>query len=235
MAQKMLFAALEFPNDINVAGRLFWYGCRDQSIAEGDWVLAPLGRHNRLQKAIVQKTLWATEEEAPFPIHIIKYVKCRINENNGQNNGQDMDMVPEIEIQDMARYTDGINVYDDGNFTPYAKGSEGFEKICAVWTGMMGLARQMPAFGVSLNAETTQAIKSNLWLEFTFPQEYCNNGMTFERLLVNVDKSFSGFNVIRYNSQYGYDGRCFYFDLIGCDMHDLYNAIKGVGATTPHH
>ncbi|MGN1103699.1 MAG: hypothetical protein ACI4QI_02370 [Candidatus Coproplasma sp.] len=224
MEQKMFFVALEFPQDINVAGRLFWYGCRDRSVTEGDWVLAPLGRHNRLQKAIVRKTLLATEEDAPYPIHIIKYVRCRYEEGV---NGQNSDMVPEICIEDIAKYTDGINVYDEGNCTAYSKGSDGFAKICAVWTGMMGFARQMPAFGVSLNAETKQAIKSNLWLEFTFPQEYCNNGMTFERLLVNVDKSFSGFNVIRFNSKYGYDGRCFYFDLIGCTMLDLYNAIKG--------
>lgn len=224
MEQKTFFVALEYPDDINVAGRLFWYGCRDESITEGEWVLAPLGRHNRLQKAIVRSTLWATEEEAPFPLHMIKYVKCRYEEGV---NGQNSHMVPKIEIQDIAKYTDGVNVYDDGNCTPYSKETDKFTKICSVWTGMMGFARQMPAFGVSLNAETTQAIKSNLWVEFTFPQEYCNNGMTFERLLVNVDPSFTGFNVIRYNSKYGYDGRCFYFDLIGSDMQDLYNAIKG--------
>lgn len=80
----MLFVALEYPDDINVSGRLFWYGCRDESITEGDWVLAPLGRHNRLQKAIVRRAMWATEEEAPYPLHIIKYVKCRAQDvNNG--------------------------------------------------------------------------------------------------------------------------------------------------------
>ncbi|MGN0808104.1 MAG: hypothetical protein ACI4MN_06650 [Candidatus Coproplasma sp.] len=223
MEQKMLFVALEYPDDINVAGRLFWYGCRDESIAEGDYVLAPLGRHNRLQKAIVCKTLWATQEQAPYPLHIIKYVKCRYGEReNVQNSG----MVPEIEIKDIARCTDGINVYDEGNCIAYGKDSPKFKKICAVWTGMMEFARQMPAFGVSLNAETIQAVKRNLWLEFTFSQEFCNNGMTFERLLVNVAPDVSGFNVIRFNSKYGYDGRCFYFDLIGSDMSDLYNAIK---------
>ncbi|MGN1060688.1 MAG: hypothetical protein ACI4QN_03050 [Candidatus Coproplasma sp.] len=82
MEEKMLFVALEYPEDINVAGRLFWYGCRDASIAVGDSVFAPLGRHNRLQKAVVRKTIWATEEDAPYPLHIIKYVKCRVQEDN---------------------------------------------------------------------------------------------------------------------------------------------------------
>lgn len=81
MEQKMLFVALEYPDDINVSGRLFWYGCRDESITVGDNVLAPLGRHNRLQTAVVRKTVWETEENAPYPLHIIKYVKCRVKED----------------------------------------------------------------------------------------------------------------------------------------------------------
>ncbi|MGN0805681.1 MAG: hypothetical protein ACI4MC_01475 [Candidatus Coproplasma sp.] len=81
MERKMLFVALEFPEDINVAGRLFWYGCRDESIGIGDSVKAPLGRHNRLQTAVVRKRLWATEEEAPFPLHMIKFIRCRASED----------------------------------------------------------------------------------------------------------------------------------------------------------
>lgn len=78
MERKMLFVALEYPDDINVAGRLFWYGCRDGSVTVGDSVSAPLGRHDRLQTAIVRKTVWATEEDAPYPLHLIKYVKCKL-------------------------------------------------------------------------------------------------------------------------------------------------------------
>ncbi len=87
MEQKMLFVAVEFPDDINVAGRLFWYGCRDQSITVGDRVSAPLGRHNRLQTAVVHKAVWATEEDAPYPLHLIKYVKGRAN-NPGNKDGE---------------------------------------------------------------------------------------------------------------------------------------------------
>lgn len=135
-------------------------------------------------------------------------------------------MVPEIEIQEIAKYTDGINVYDDGVAVPCEKDGARFKEICAAWTGMMKFARQMPAFGVSLDTETTKAVKKDVWLEFSFPQTYCNGGMPFERLLINVVPEYSGFNVIRFNSDYGYDGRCFYFDLIGSNMADLYNVLK---------
>ncbi len=135
-------------------------------------------------------------------------------------------MVPEIEIQDIAKYTNGINVYDSGVCIPCEKDGARFKEICAAWTGMMKFARQMPAFGVSLNSETSKAVKKDVWVEFTFPQTYCNDGMPFERLLVNVVPEFTGFNVIRFSDQYGYDGRCFYFDLIDSDMTDLYEVLK---------
>lgn len=79
MEVKMLFVAVEFPNDPNVVGRVFWYGCRDESVCVDDGVYAPLGRHNRLQLGVVRKTLWATEEGAPFPMHEIKYVKQKVS------------------------------------------------------------------------------------------------------------------------------------------------------------
>lgn len=75
---KMLFVAVEFPDDENVVGRVFWYGCRDESITVGDGVYAPLGRHNRVQKGVVRKAMFATEEDAPFPLPWLKYVKGRV-------------------------------------------------------------------------------------------------------------------------------------------------------------
>ncbi|MGN0803771.1 MAG: hypothetical protein ACI4MS_00110 [Candidatus Coproplasma sp.] len=135
-------------------------------------------------------------------------------------------MIPEIQLQDLGKYAESVNVYDSGNVTVYASEEVKFKEICSAWSGMLTLSRQMPAFGVSLNDETVKAIKSNLWVEFVFNCEYCNNGMTFERLLVNVSPDYSGFNVIRYLPARGYDGRCFYFDLIDSTMSDFYNVIK---------
>ncbi len=134
-------------------------------------------------------------------------------------------MVPEINLEDIAKYVENIAVYNDGNILLYPCGSDKFKKICAAWQGMLICAHQMPAYGVSLNAETLQAVKRGRWVEFDFGQTYCSNGMPFERLLVNVEKEYQGFNVVRYNAENGYDGRCFYFDLNGKDMSDFYNCV----------
>lgn len=135
-------------------------------------------------------------------------------------------MVPEIEIQEIAKYVESINVYESGSVSAYPKGDAKFDEICAAWTGMLKTAHQMPAYGVSLHNETSNAVKNDLWAEFVFNQQYCNDGLPFERLLVNVVPEFTGFNVIRYNSDMGYDGRCFYFSLNDSDMADFYNTIK---------
>ena len=49
--------------------------------------------------------------------------------------------------------------------------------------------------------------------------------MPFEKLLVQVGKEYYGFNLIRYTSERGYDGRCFYLDLVGKNMNDLYDLL----------
>lgn len=89
MEEKINFAAVEFPDDINVAGRLFWYLCPDGEIKEGDCVAAPLGRHNRISKGVVRKLLLAYEYDAPYPLYLIKSVKKfreEINASDADNN-----------------------------------------------------------------------------------------------------------------------------------------------------
>ncbi len=48
--------------------------------------------------------------------------------------------------------------------------------------------------------------------------------MPFERLLVNVQPEWRGFNFVRYTADFGYDGRCFYYDLAN-DMSGFYNVL----------
>ena len=38
-------------------------------------MIAPLGRHNRLQKGVVREVRFAEPYNAPFPMYLIKYVK----------------------------------------------------------------------------------------------------------------------------------------------------------------
>ncbi len=69
------FVAVEFPDDPNVEGLTYWYLCPDVSVGVGDEVIAPLGRHNRTQKGIVRRRLIATEQNSPFPYHLIKSIE----------------------------------------------------------------------------------------------------------------------------------------------------------------
>ena len=38
-------------------------------------MIAPLGRHNRLQKGVVREVRFDADYNAPFPVYLIKYVK----------------------------------------------------------------------------------------------------------------------------------------------------------------
>ncbi len=136
-------------------------------------------------------------------------------------------MTTDIELENIENFVSAIYVYNGGEITLYSDGDAKFQKIVASWRGMLAQSHRMPAFGVSLNAETSKAIKEGVWVEFEFNQPLSSDGMRFEKLLINVVPEYTGFNVIRYNSDAGYDGRCFYFDLINHDMSDFYNTVTG--------
>lgn len=70
------FAALRFTEDENIADRVYWYRC-DFPVTQGEGVLAPVGSHNRLQFARVERTLSATEENAPYDLRLIKCVAAK--------------------------------------------------------------------------------------------------------------------------------------------------------------
>ncbi len=75
MNELMCFTHIEFADDPNVVGRLYWYSCPFEDVEEGDEVIAPLGRHNNLQKGVVREVLRTESYNAPFPLYMIKYVK----------------------------------------------------------------------------------------------------------------------------------------------------------------
>lgn len=78
MDNLVCFVAVEFPDDPNVAGWTYWYICPFDGAELGDEVIAPLGRHNHVQKGVVRKVKYAEEENAPFPIHLIKKIRLLI-------------------------------------------------------------------------------------------------------------------------------------------------------------
>lgn len=131
-----------------------------------------------------------------------------------------------VELYEAFDYSDVINVYDEGSVVSYGKGEDRFEEILSGFKTLIDGAHDMPAFGVSINSLTTKEMQKGLWVEFGFDRQYKSNGMPYEKLLINVQKSFAGFNIVRYNADSGYDGRCFYYDLVNKDMSDFYNILR---------
>lgn len=69
------FAALRFIEDENIAGRVYWY-LAGFPVTAGEFVLAPVGSHNRLQLARVEKTLSAARSSAPYDPQLCKRVEA---------------------------------------------------------------------------------------------------------------------------------------------------------------
>lgn len=130
-----------------------------------------------------------------------------------------------VELDASFDYAEKINIYNDGAIIVYSNGDKRFDEILIGWKTMIESAHEMPAFGVSLNKETQVAKNSGVWVEFVFGNVLESNGMPYKMLLVHVQKCSQGFNLIRYNCKSGYDGRCFYYDLIGKDMSNFYNIL----------
>lgn len=70
------FVALRFLEDENLCDRVYWYRT-DFALKEGERVLAPVGTHDRLQCAVVERTLSATAENAPYDAALVKSVAAK--------------------------------------------------------------------------------------------------------------------------------------------------------------
>lgn len=116
-----------------------------------------------------------------------------------------------------------IVVYKEGEIQALTKGDDKFELVVNGLLEITENSHEMPAFGVSLDHETREALKTGIWIELEFigVQEY--NGMPFESLLMQVNNDHSGFNLVRrYNGKY--EGRCFYLHLEN-NMQQLYDIL----------
>ncbi|MBQ8522273.1 MAG: hypothetical protein IJ458_01245 [Clostridia bacterium] len=83
----------------------------------------------------------------------------------------------------------------------------------------------MPAFGVSIHNETLNAIRHGVWLKLQYNETKQIDDMPFDELLIEINKEFTGFNIIRGNKGI-YEGRCYYIDLIGNTMQPLYEFVN---------
>lgn len=134
-------------------------------------------------------------------------------------------MVIEMELNNIVASSESINVYNNGEVTVYRQNEEPYNQIVEGWMSLCKNAHEMPAFGVSLNNETIEARNVGLWVEFDFSKQYTHSNMTFEKLLVKVEKEWQGFNIFRYNENSGYAGRCYFFDLVGKNMSQFYDIL----------
>ncbi len=71
------FAALRFCEDENIKDRVYWY-LSDLPLKENEEALAPVGVHDRLQKARVERLTSAEEEDAPYDVRLIKRVAAKM-------------------------------------------------------------------------------------------------------------------------------------------------------------
>ena len=129
-----------------------------------------------------------------------------------------------MDFCDITEEVQKITVYNNGEAKEYSRGDE-FNLIINGWCDLLEGAREMPAFGVSLNEETLAARNSGVWVEYGFDKTLTHNGMSFSKLLVGVQPTYKGFNIVRYNADGGYFGRCFYIDLVNRNMSDFYDIL----------
>lgn len=130
-------------------------------------------------------------------------------------------------VQEIFDEVREIDIYYNGSNTKLLPAQTGYKLVIDAFISMLADGRQMPAFGVSLDNETRKVMKEGLWVEFDFGKKLWYSEMSFEKLLVQVVASYSGLNIIRYNSDEGYFGRCYYFALSG-NMSEFYDILKSI-------
>ena len=126
---------------------------------------------------------------------------------------------------EQINFASQIAIYKNGEETIFEKESDEFEKIKQSYEKMLTGYREMPAFSVSLDEETRKEKMHGLWIEIIFNDTFTHNEMPYTKLLIKVEKEFTGFNIIRYNNHY--DGRCYYVD-ISNNMEELFLTIENV-------
>lgn len=133
----------------------------------------------------------------------------------------------ETEIQQIIDNVNEIEIYNNGSTVTLLPAQMGFKLVVNGFKNMLAGARPMPAFGVSLDPDTREAMTSGVWVEFCFNRKLYYSEMPFEKLLLRVVPEYTGFNIVRFNSENGYAGRCYYFDL-NCNMGSFYNIVISV-------
>ena len=93
-----------------------------------------------------------------------------------------------MQLQHVFSEADEITIYRDGENVVYGSGDGQFKNICAEWDDMLKDSVVMPAFGVSINSYTVNAMKSGVWVEFGFSR---SSGCCYEHILLCSEDCFA--------------------------------------------
>ena len=76
-------------------------------------------------------------------------------------------------------------------------------------------------------ADLQEQIKEGYYISIKFDQTYCVNELPFDELVFEVQKDFSGFNLLRGNKGV-FQGRCIYMSIVDGNMDELFNLVKDI-------
>lgn len=128
------------------------------------------------------------------------------------------------DIYDTLNDCKTIETHVNGETLTHNSNSAEFDEILSQMDIMLTGSHEMPAFGVSLDNETKDAMKKGVWLKLIYDKTFVHNEMPFDSLLIQIEKDWTGFNIYRGNNGI-YEGRCFYIDIVDSDMSELYEVI----------
>lgn len=131
-------------------------------------------------------------------------------------------------LVDIIDTCSSVIIYRDAVSHQFYNGEENYSTIINSWHDMTSDALEMPAYCVSIDNLTREQMAEGNWVEFIFDGVCEFNSMSFEKLLVKVEDNYCGFNLIRYNSDDGYSGRCFYLQLNGGNMSNFNIVLKNI-------
>jgi len=135
------------------------------------------------------------------------------------NREESVEKIENSEILDVLIMAENIKIFVDGEEI-----DEKMSDVKSCIEEMMSKSRLMPAFGVALDGEVKSAREQGVWVEFFYDKTYEFEGMPFDKLLIEVGRDYTGFNIMR-NHDGQYEGRCYYVDLVNNNMSKLYELI----------
>lgn len=130
----------------------------------------------------------------------------------------------DMEIKDYFKNAETITININNESRKFKCDNEEFAYLISSIDILTKDSHEMPALGISLDSEIKEAMKNNVWIEFSYSTIQEHNEMPFDSLLIFVDKDSQGFNIFRGNNN-KFEGRCFYINLNNSSMENLYNDI----------